>query len=118
MKALDILKKDPPKFSFDASIRQWVVLVAMFVFLFILPIQAVNWDVSAPQATNNPSVLGIETDNSRYITLPIINFQFDTSFQETATISFTVGTAIIVVALVLLVIFIKDFRKKEYKYSN
>lgn len=115
MKAVTALKKDPPKFSIDASARQWVVLVLMFIFLFVLPIVAVNWESQPVQ--QQADVLGVSSDSSRYITLPIINFKFDTTFQEPATISFTIGTLVIVVALTVLVFVIRDYRKKEYKYS-
>lgn len=122
MNAITALKKDPPRFSVDASIRQWVVLAMMFIFLFVLPIQAVNWEMPSesmvtPNQIEQASVLGLSTDNSQYVMLPLINFRFDTTFQDAATVSFSIGTVIVIVALVLLYFVLKDYRKREYKYS-
>lgn len=124
MKAVDYLKKNPPHISLKASWQEWCGLVAMFLLLFILPIQAVNWENQTTVTTVKTiapasQVLGISTDNaSKYVVLPLINFRFDTTFQDSGTISFTIGSIAILASLILIIFLIRDFRKREHKYET
>lgn len=118
MKAVTALKQNPPKVSIDANWKQLLAFLGMFVALFIVPILAVNWEPSTtpeilPMTGTETSVI---TDNT-HLLIPIINFKLDTTFKEPATISFTVGVVVLIVSVILIVVLVKDYRKKQFKYD-
>lgn len=118
--------------GFDINTRTAVVIVCMFILLFILPIQAVNWDIQSTSSfpffkieniTSQLPETGekkekVETVNDdRYVNLPISNFKFDKEFKELSTISFTLGVVVLVVSFILVFSLVRSSRKREFKYD-
>jgi hypothetical protein len=105
------------KIEIDINIKSLVGLVLMFLVLFVLPVNIIYY-MNNPQEIG-PSIAGIVSDNSgRYYTLPIFNFQFDTQLRDPSTISFTIGIAFLLLAIVMIAIFFVDFRSRERKYKH
>ncbi len=107
------------KISFETEFKQWFVSVLLMFAIFVMPIQAVNF-------LNNPKVdqvlsgrvAGITTDNSgRYLQVPVLNFQFDTSLREPGSIAVLFGVILVFIALTIILISFVNFRKREHKYS-
>lgn len=113
----------PFKIEVEFGFKKLFLLVFMFLTIFILPVRIVDYlNVQDQKGWENSGgtakVAGLFTDNSdRYFQVPILNFQFDTTLRDASTISFLFGTILIVLALVIVIIFFKDFRKREHKYS-
>ena len=122
---MTVPKTKPVKFEFELGFGKLLVLFAMFLTIFVLPIKIVDYLNTRDQnvwetAGNNGSgrVAGLITDNTgRYLTLPLVNFKFDTTLREPGTISFLFGSILLVLALVIVIIFYLDFRKRERKYA-
>jgi hypothetical protein len=113
----------PIKFEVELGFKKVFLLGLMFLTMFVLPVRIVEYlNSQDQQGWNNsgaPQVAGLFTDNTgRYLTLPLVNFQFDTTLREPSTITFLFGTILIVIALLIVVILFKDFRKREHKYSS
>lgn len=101
------------------DLRAWLIVGIMFLLLFVFPIQIIEIlsDPEKMEQISSPSVLGITTDNSgRFGNTPILNFSFDTELRDPSTISFLFGAIMLLIALIALIIFFIDFRKKERKY--
>ena len=118
------LTNKPVKFQMDFGFGQFFISILILGLFFVLPIQLVtNWDSVTASLSNTfsptpqPQVAGIFTDNSgRYFNVPIINFKFDTSMRDPATISFAFGVILLVLCIVIVLVLFADFRKKEMKY--
>jgi hypothetical protein len=107
------------RLSFETGFKPWLAAIVMVIMFFILPIYAVDW-LSTPQvdALLTGKVAGITTDNTgRYLQVPLLNFQFDTSLRDSGSISMTFGAILLVLAIIIILISFLDFRKHEHKYS-
>lgn len=108
-----------PRVSLEKDIKAWIGYVVCFLLLFVLPIKAVDIMNAPATPVTNPikqaAVLGETT--SRYVTLPLLNFRFDTWLKETSTIAFLAGTVVLVVAVVIILLLFRNFKKREQKYS-
>jgi|PlaIllAssembly_1097288.scaffolds.fasta_scaffold295504_1 hypothetical protein len=106
---------DIKKIEIETNPKAWFGIILMFLLLFILPINIIYY-MNNPEDLN-PSIAGITSDNSgRYITLPLVNFVFDTQLKDPSTISFTLGSALLFIAFIMIIIFFWDFRNRERKY--
>lgn len=118
------LTKKPVKFQFEIGYGQFIVSLLVLGLFFFLPIQLIaNWGgisqgiTQAFSTQGQPQVAGINTDNTgRYFNVPVINFPFDTTMRDSATISFTFGTILIGLSIIIILLLFADFRKKEMKY--
>lgn len=104
------------KLDIEKSFATWAGFIVTGILFFIVPILAVQEMNRTP--TGAGQVMGLTTDNSgRYALLPVINFQFDTWLQDPATISLVLGAVLLLLALVIIFLFMGDFRKKDLRYS-
>jgi uncharacterized membrane protein YjgN (DUF898 family) len=118
------LTKKPVRFQFEIGYGQFIVSLLVLGLFFLLPIQLIsNWTsisqgiTRAFSSQGQPQVAGIYTDNTgRYLNIPILNFSFDTTMRDSATISFTFGSILIVLSIIIVLLLFADFRKKEMKY--
>jgi Na+/phosphate symporter len=118
------LTNEPVKFQMDFGFGQFFISILILGLFFVLPIQLVsNWDTVTATFTKTfsptpqPQVAGIFTDNTgRYFNVPIINFKFDSTMRDPATISFAFGVILLVLCIVIVLVLFADFRKKEMKY--
>lgn len=120
----EMLQK-PFKFQLEMGFRQFFASVLMLTLFFFVPIQLItNWgSISADikntfaSAPSNAQVLGISTDNTgRYFNIPIVNFKFDSTMRDPATISFSFGFILLLLSVIIILLMFADFRKKERKY--
>jgi hypothetical protein len=118
------LTNKPVKFQFEVGYGQFFgALLVLFVFFFV-PIELIaNWGTistnfnKAFSTQGVPQVAGISTDNTgRYFNIPIINFPFDSTMRDPATISFAFGFILLLLSLIIILLMFADFRKKERKY--
>jgi len=118
------LTKKPVRFQFEIGYGQFIVSLLVVSLFFVLPIQLIaNWTSISQSVTQafsgqgQPQVAGIYTDNTgRYFNIPIINFSFDTTMRDSATLSFAFGTILIGLSIIIILLLFADFRKKEMKY--
>ncbi len=115
----------PFKFQLEMGFRQFFASVLMLTLFFFVPIQLItNWESVSTDLKNtfapapsNAQVLGISTDNTgRYFNIPIINFKFDSTMRDPATISFAFGFILLLLSVIIILLMFADFRKKERKY--
>lgn len=120
----DMLKK-PFKFQLEMGFKQFFASVLMLILFFFVPIQLItNWESVSTDLKNTFSpapaesqILGISTDNTgRYFNIPIINFKFDSTMRDPATISFSFGFILLLLSVIIILLMFADFRKKERKY--
>ncbi len=101
--------------------KDWLLIVVCFLVLFVLPIQ-LGLVLDNPEKFSNitnGNVLGVTTDNTgRFVDIPILGFQFDTQLRDPSTISFLFGVIMLTLAIILIIVFFSDFRKKEKKYIS
>jgi len=123
-KRAEMLQK-PFKLQLEMGFRQFFASVLMLTFFFFVPIQLItNWESVSTDLKNTFSpppaesqVLGISTDNTgRYFNIPIINFKFDSTMRDPATISFSFGFILLLLSIIIILLMFADFRKKERKY--
>ena len=118
------LTKKPVRLQFEIGYGQFIVSLLVLGIFFFLPIQLIaNWmsiSQSVTQAFSGqgqPQVAGVYTDNTgRYFNIPILNFPFDTTMRDSATISFAFGAILIILSAIIILLLFADFRKKEMKY--
>jgi hypothetical protein len=134
------LTEKPVRFQFEIGYGQFFVALLVLVVFFIVPIELItNWggitksiektfsasnlqvagtyNTTTNAAWGQSQVAGISTDNTgRYFNIPIINFQFDSTMRDPATISFSFGFILLLLSAVIILLLFVDFRKKENKY--
>lgn len=116
------LTNKPVRFQLELGYAQFFISLFVMVMFFVVPIQVIsNWGSISSNLGNafspQPQVAGISTDNTgRYFNIPIVNFQFDSTMHDPATISFAFGLILIILSIVIVMLLFADFRKKEMKY--
>jgi len=108
--------------EFELSVKQLFIIILLFFVMFAGPVMFYSFAVSQ---TSNPStvvvtetytqsvlegrVAGESTENtSNYVKIPIINFNFDTTFQDPSSIPFVIGSFISFLRLLLFVFVLVD----------